>query len=284
MTRLKNPKQNRRQETMKPGRLFLFFLLIVILPHNSLCKIPIYKSVTLSQGVLNSAQEKVAVNFDKQENFWFGTAHNDSLFFLRIIFMDQTGIMKVMRGGLQLFFDPSGKRKRDISLKLERAEHEQLNFKERPEGRAEGSSRQRPNDPLLMIDKIFSKVIWTKYNHQFIFDRNFSSEPIHIDFKKNEKNFLVFEVTLHINELSAGTDLISLSAGIETGEGPAMQGGGSGSGMRHAGGEGGSGNMGGMGRMGGSGGMGGGRMGGQGGSPGGMSAYYPIRKWFLVEF
>jgi hypothetical protein len=197
--------------------------------------------------------------------------------------------MKLMRGGLNFYFDPTGKKKRSCSLKIEKEDMPQSGMGRMPADRNRTGQDQRMRNPATMIDQVLQKATLTKNGQPFVFNRILSKNPIKIDFSDNEQNQLVFELSIPMNEIPLEDGQKIFSLGIETGE--IEQGGFAGSGS----GPGGPGGMGGGmsgGRSGGGGGgrMSGGRMGGPGGGMGGQSAmqgdssaFTPIKLWFLVE-
>jgi len=248
-------------------------------------KLPVYRSVPLIKSA-DKAEELVAVNYDKNAKLLFGTASDDSLFFLRVVFVDQGSLMKLMRGGLMVFFDPSGKKKKNYCLKLERTEMQREGMNRMPEGNRTGEPDPRIRNPFGATDQLLTKATWTKNGHTLAFNRTLSKVPIRSEFLKNGKGEVVFELTLPLSEMELEKGQQIFSVGIETG---VMQmsgnpGGGSRPGGMSGGGRGGmeGGRMGG-GSMGGGGMGGGGSMGGSRPSGSGSPDMTPLKLWFMVE-
>jgi hypothetical protein len=278
-------------------------VILLMLNFVTFAKLPVYKSLLYTRAIEKITPEKVAINFDKKGKLWFGTASNDTVFFIRVIFQEQTSVMKLMRGGLNVYFDPSGKKKKNYALMLERSEMPQggqSRMGERGErgergmggerGKGGTGTDQRMRNPATMIGEVLTKASWIKNGHSYVFNRSQTKSPIRIDFTANDQNQLVYVVCIPMKELSLEKGQQIFSLGIETVEieQPDFQGSGGRSGGMSGGGRGemggggmSGGNMGGGGMRGG--GMSGGRMGGPGMSGGDSSTLTPIKLWFQVQ-
>ncbi len=262
----------------------LFILLISIVVVFSSCgKLPIYESKTY-----NIAPEKdefsnpLISNYDKKTNIGFEIANNDTNLYIKAVFYDRQSYIKIMRGGLIVCFDPSGKKKKQYMLKIERTKEQKIDMASMMSQMGMNPSA-RSQDLPAVINNTFTKVTWDKNGDEFIFYRNILRDPISVDLGPNNTNELVLEIKIPLKEipLEAGQNLFSL--GIESGaiSTSGMQGSRPSGGMHDGGGRGGGGG-GGRGGMGG--GMGGGKSGGGqrpgGGAPAGME---PIKLWFQVQ-
>ncbi len=248
-----------------------------------------------SKGLENSVPEKIAVHNDRKGKLEFGTASSDSLLYLKVIFQDQLSTMNLMRGGLNVYFDVTGKKRKNCTLKLERSEMPRDNSRfNRPQERGlDGPGPdQRQKNIVNMASKGLTKATWLKNGNTFVFDRAFPKNSFRIDFLSNEQNMLVLFIAVPLREIGLEKGQKVFSLGIQTGE--PEQSGLNGGGPRQGGmqrGGGMNGMEGGMpgGRMGGGGGIAGGRMGGGGGmshgpGPGGdSSGSTPVKLWFLVQ-
>ena len=266
-----------------------FLLLIGTLLFSSCTKLPVYKSKTYVAPEKEDFLNPISSHFDKKTNIGFEVANNDTNLFIRAVFHDRQSYMKIMRGGLTVYFDPSGKKKKQYQLKIERAQKQKIDMASMMSQMGMNPSA-RAQDLPAVIDATYNKVTWDKDGDEFVFYRNILKDPIQVDLSPNKTNELVLEIKMPLKEipLEAGQNLFSL--GIESGSMPSnsmtgsrpnsgMRGGSSGSrpsgGGRSSGGGGG---------RGGGGGMGGGKSSGGsrpgGGSPSGME---PIKIWFQVQ-
>jgi hypothetical protein len=266
-----------------------FFILSLIYAANAANKeLPVYQSSPFNPATVNAKPEQVAVNYDKKAHLMFGTAYCDTVFFVRVIFLDKNNFMKLVRGGIFVYFDPEGKKKKSNFFKLERYEWEKKDIGKMPDPRTMKAGGQRDMDPVMMITRSLMKATWTKKDQSVIFDRNMKKDPIRTEFLKNDQDQLVFELELRMSEMPLVQGQKQFSIGIETGDiSEGFQSGGA-RGRDGMPGEGG--NMGEGSRGGGGGsGMPGGRMGGPGGGRGGSGPTEgsapdttPMKLWFMV--
>lgn len=260
-----------------------FIVIVFLLMTFSCAKTPLYKSQQISVNKQETFSNPLSAHYDKNSNTSFQLANNDTFLYVQAVFHSQESLMKIMRGGLILNFDPEGKKNSYYQLKVERSEKSQseiYGLGQQNKSQNIGSERNLP----MMIGMTFNKVTWNKNGKEFVFYRNILKEPIGVDFGPNEQNELAFNLKIPLTEIPFSMNQKIFSMGIETGktslnnrEGqrPAgnMQGGGSG--QRGNGGGGGRGGMGGGMHSGSGGGM------SQGGSyPSGMS---PLEFWVQVQ-
>lgn len=261
----------------------LFFSIVFLFA--SCAKLPVYQSKTYAQAENNDFLNPLSANFDKKNNISYGVANDDTHFYIQVIFQNRESLMKIMRGGLTVYFDPSGKKKKDYQLKIEKAEVQLSEYElmNRQENRKLNNPQQ--NMPAT-IDAMYNKVTWDKNGDKFVFYRNLQQEPIAVSLGPNKQNQLMLEIKMPLSELALTDGQNHFSVGIETRSLSTgnMGGGRPSGGMRPSGG-------------GGMGGRGGGGMGGRGGRSGGgmhsgggsrpsggsSSGMEPISIWFKVQ-
>ncbi|MCF6358161.1 MAG: hypothetical protein L3J54_10185 [Draconibacterium sp.] len=257
----------------------LFILIIsTIVLFSSCSKLPIYESKTYVAPEKDEFSNPLISNYDKKTNIGFEIANNDTNMYIRAVFHDRQSYIKIMRGGLIIYFDPSGKKKKQYMLKIERAKKQKIDMASMMSQMGMNPSAKSQDLPAV-INTTFTKVTWDKNGNEFIFYRNLLRDPISVDLGPNETNELVLEIKIPLKEIpiEAGQNLFSM--GIESGaiSTSGIQGSRSSGGMRGGGGGHGGGG-------GGRGGMGGGKPGGGsrpgGGTPSGME---PIKLWFQVQ-
>lgn len=258
-----------------------FFVLAIIVLFAACTKLPIYKSENLSSDTEMELPKINSNYFDKNNNVHFGIAHNDTHIFMKIIFHEEQSLIKIMRGGLNLYFDPEGNKKKNYELKIERTQKEPIDKTAFSQQDISSPSGRQKNLPSI-IDKIFTKVTWDANGKERIFYRDIQKHIIEVDFQPNVYNELVLLVAMPLSELPlADTNLLSM--GIETGSVSSPSGNKPSGNMHSSGKMGGrGGGMGGGGSRNGGGGM---RGSGGGGSPQGGSSQNasPLKIWFQVE-
>lgn len=264
-----------------------FVLLVLILLFSSCSKLPIYKSEDLNSSSENKLNQISTNNFDKSNNIHYGIANDDTNFYVKTIFHDDESVMKIMRGGFILYFDPESKKGKDYALKLERNENQQMNRSEFGSKKTSMRDMQRPNSAVI-LNRILTKVTWDANGKEFVFYRDMHQRSIDIKIHTNEFNELEILLRIPLSELPISASNL-MSMGIETGTVSSPKSGSPNGGMRPSGGMGG-GRGGGGGMSGGGGGGGRGGKGGGGGRPGGGSSggktsasTSPIKIWFQVE-
>ena len=262
---------------------------------SSCAKMPVFESKSTEPEKEVNSTLKIADHSDAKKNIDFGIANDNSNLYLQVNFHKQDDLMKIMRGGLHVYFDPSGKKKKNNALVIERIRrgrpesnnltHDDL-INMAMNNQAVGNRVQGPggfnSNVAELITKELEKVTWKKNDKEVTFYRNENNNPIVVDLESNSPIELVLTVKIPLTEISVNPGEM-VAIGIETGtpgngqarsastpQNGGMSGGMGGGGGGRGGGRGGGGNMGG-------GGMPGGAMG-----PG-QSSVQPYRFWFLAQ-
>ena len=152
---------------------FLYFL-------SSCAKLPVYESKNLEPDPVKEFQNVPTISSEKTEGFYYGVAHNDTSFYLKVLFQHPQSMMKIMRSGITVYFDPEGKKNKNYQLKIEKTE--------------------KQNMPSV-IGFVYTKVTWDADGKEFVFYRNLLKDPISVNLGPNEQNHLVLEVKIPIKEL-----------------------------------------------------------------------------------
>jgi hypothetical protein len=257
----------------------LFFSLV------SYAKIPIYQSKNLDSLITGKKIEFFADIIDEPDNLRFGIANNDTSLCLQVLFSDRRSLMKFVSGGLTIFFDPSGKKKRTNKIIIEKDENQKLDI---PAMMVQMRNPRVAGGQNLtaIVELVYNKVKWITKDNEFDFYRSLTKSPIRVEMITDKPSELLLEIVMPLKELAL-SETTPLSIGIETGT--ITMGGMSGS---PSGGNMSSGSAPGGGGMGGRGGGGGG--GGRSGSQkdfngvtqqggGSSSAMEPVKLWFQVQ-
>lgn len=252
---------------------FLLFL--------SCAKLPIYESKKYVESEKENLLNPLTSNYDKKSNIQIEVANSDTNLYIRTTFHDQQSYKTIMRSGLAVFFDPTGKKNKLYQLKIERGDA-QITEYALLSRQKENESRSQQQNIITGIDITYNKVTWDKNGKQYVFYRNLEKKPIRVDLKSNQHSelFLEIEIPLKLIPFKEGQSQFSL--GIESGPAKLQNRGGQkpSAGMNSGGGQGGrrgSGGGGGRGRT-------GGGMSSGGSHPTGTSgAMEPIKSWILVE-
>jgi hypothetical protein len=258
--------------------LNLFLALLVfaagMLVFSSCSKMPVYKSNSIAEPVNDKFALIQKMDYDKGTGVNYGVSNDDENLYLKASFNDAMSFRKILRGGLYVYFDPEGKKKKHYKLKIEK-----------PKKQQSGSQQMTPgsykNNLPLLIDNTLTQVTWTKNGEKQIFNRKLEKEPVFIDLAAGNRNDLVLKVKIPLKAIGLEDGQNTFSVGIESGyiSTGASGGGHPGGGMK--GGKGGG--HGGGGQGGGGGGRGHGMQ--SGGRPGGgmPSGMEPLHLWFQVE-
>jgi len=263
----------------------IFLLLLGIIIFSSCAKLPIHQSKNYEQAANNNFLNPLSANYDKKNNISYGVAHDDTHFYIQAIFQDRESLMKIAMGGLNIYFDSNGKKKKDYQLKIEKAEIQLTEYELMTrQGNRDLNNPQK--NMAASIDMMYNKITWDKNGDKIVFYRNLQREPVAVDLGPNKQNELMLSIKMPLSELPLAEGQNLFSVGIEIGANSKgnMANARSAGSMRKSGGS--------MGGRGGGGGGGGGRSGGgmsggrSGGSrPGGASpsGVSPINLWFQVQ-
>ncbi|MCY1722880.1 hypothetical protein OU798_21205 [Prolixibacteraceae bacterium Z1-6] len=101
-------------------------LLLLTAVFSSCSKLPINKSERISCLTEPNFPEIKTENHDKGNTINYGIANNDSALYLKAIFHKEEDLMKIMHGGISIYFDPEGKKGKEYNLKIERGEKQAM--------------------------------------------------------------------------------------------------------------------------------------------------------------
>lgn len=174
----------------------VFFAFIFLFA--SCAKLPVYKSKTYNQSENNDFSNPLSANFDKNNNISYGVANNDTIFYLQAIFQDQKSLMKIMRGGLTVYFDPEGKKGKNYQLKIEKTAVQLTEYELMTRQGNSNLSNSQQNMPTT-IDLMYNKVTWDKDGDKFVFYRSIQNKPIAVNLSSNKQNQLMFEIKIPLS-------------------------------------------------------------------------------------
>ena len=190
------------------------FIAIIFL-FASCAKLPVYKSKNYNESENNNFLNPLSANFDKKNNIRFEVSDSDTNLFLRFVFPDQLSLMKIMRGGLNLYFDPLGKKNQNYLLKIEKSEVQQNEFSLLSR-QMKGESGGGPQNMAGTIGAMFNKITWDKNGKQFVFYSNLVKDPISVELSTNKHNELILDVKMPLSEIALTEKENLLSIGLET--------------------------------------------------------------------
>ena len=214
--------------------------------------------------------------YDSKSKVRYGFGNDDSVFYLRLEFVDEQAASSIAKSGLKVYFDGKNKKHKDVYLNFptentkggDKPDFERPDFKQMPsnsqnsqEFDAEEATQEPPQMDVMQM--IADNAIWSVYGQPYLFNWKLEKSPFKVNASLNESNQLIYEACIPISEIEVSEDS-SFMFGVEfeksSGNRPEMD-----SEMGMQGGPGGGMPPGGMsGGM--SGGMGGGPDGGMGGS------------------
>ena len=183
----------------------------------SCSQLPVYKSKNYEQNGINKSPNSIADMYDKKANVYYGFANDKSHFYIQAVFSDRESLMKIMRGGLIIYFDPNGKKKKDYQLKIEKTDQLQNDYTMLSTQRPNPVKGERQSMPST-IAMVLNKVTWNKSGKEFVFYRNMQKEPVLVELLPAEQEQLILAIKMPLSEipLSAGNSMFSV--GIATGK------------------------------------------------------------------
>lgn len=256
----------------------VFIVIFLAVFSLSCAKFPVYQSQNFSANPAPSFSSIPTNHFDEKNNIHYGVATDDSTFYFKATMSDRTSYSKIMRSGLNLYFDPQGKKSKKYALKIERsADQISVQYFQRLQFGEPGLQ----GNMAAAINNALKKVTWDANGEEFTFYRSPHLYAIEINFTTNEYNELVLELEMPLKEIPVAEDR-TFAAGLETGSSAStMRGNGSLSAYSGSGrGRGSGGGMGGM--PGGRGGSRGGQMKSMQQKPNSASSSNAISSWFKV--
>lgn len=278
-------KSNTRKIKFTMKKYLRILCLLFIVGFLSCSKMPVYQSKESSITEQENFPLISTDQNDKTNNVSYGVADNNKDLYLKAVFHDQESLMKIMRGGgLNIYFDSSGKKKKDYKLAIERSLEQAMAANSIRQEYGTDREKMRQNMSSV-ISLMFDQVTWDADGQEFVFNRNVLQDPIRVELETNNRNELVLAVKIPLEELDLPEGQDYFTMGIETntistemgGRPNGSMGGSRGGGQSRGGGGGG-------GQRGGSGGGGGGSKGNpQGASGGSSSGMSPIKIWLQVD-
>ncbi len=247
----------------------------------SCAKLPIYESNKYVESEKENLLNPLTSNYDKKTTIQIEVANNDTNLYIRATFHDQHSYKTIMRNGLTVFFDPTGKKNKRYQLKIQRGNTQVTEYELLSRQKENESNRQQQNI-ITGIDITYNKVTWDKNGKPYVFYRNLEKKPIRVDLESNPQNklFLEIEIPSKLIPFKEGQSKFSLgieSGAIESGNMNRQRPSARMSGAGEPGARRGSGGGGGRGRS-------GGGMNNGGSRPAGNSgAMQPIKSWILVD-
>lgn len=299
---------------------FIGAAIIMVALFSSCAKLPIYESKNVNPPVPVDSKLKLADKEDSKKHLDYGVATDDANLYLQVCFHDQKNMSQMLSGGLNIYIDKTGKKKRDCVLSIENSpgmqagpgkmkgsEHGETNRNNPPErgqqgmpemqksgeqGQGEMKESQDMNANVPMkVSRELNRITLTKDDEITFYSSLYDDKVV---VKAEPYNFtqLMLTVKIPFSEIDVQRGE-QLALGIETGkssdseenqQGSSPEEGGmsGGPGGSAGGGPGGSMGMGGGPGGGGPGGMQGGGMGG-GMQSSSQSSGSPLKFWFLTQ-
>jgi len=196
-------------------RSFLFGMILLL---SSCSVMPVCQSTKTG----NQESEKLAKTtyIDKNTNLIFCVSHNDTELQITMLF-DTLCLQKISRQGFFFYFDPAGKKKRDISLKIfpeqkvpgQSGEKGFSGTGEQPEGGMMSFHRFQPMNKLC--GEKLTSAIWKTKSNIYAFDIRYSIHPVHVTTKTLDNGMWQVKADIPFSELS-DKPMEYLALGVET--------------------------------------------------------------------
>ena len=145
---------------------FLFFVFGILLI-SSCAKLPVYESKKYVTSDNEDFLNPITSNYNEKENIHFGVADDDTSLFVKVIFHERESLMKIMRGGLNIYFDAEGKKKKDYQLNIEKAEVQLTEYELMTRQRS-GDLNNPQQNMAATIGLMYNKITWDKNGDRFI--------------------------------------------------------------------------------------------------------------------
>ena len=135
----------------------IFLLLSTVIFFSSCSKLPVYNSQKYVANEKEDFINPLSANFDKKNNISYGVANDDTHLYVQAIFRKRESFMKIMRGGLTVYFDQEGKKKKKYQLKIEKSEVQLTDYELMTRQGNYNLNNQQQNMPAT-IDIMFNKI------------------------------------------------------------------------------------------------------------------------------
>lgn len=192
----------------------LLVLLVLLQVVTSCSVMPVCQSSKIDVSTNENKIDKTTF-FDQNSNIRFFVSDDETNLQVIMVF-DSLNLQKISENGFYLYFDPTGKKKRDISLKIFPERKNQKDF-----NRSERSGRTRNDTGQNFLSFNYNSVdqltsaIWKTKNNIYAFDIRFSLHPITVKTKTLENGEFQVKVLIPLTELDS-KPVQYLSLGIET--------------------------------------------------------------------
>jgi len=252
--------------------------------------IPVYKcSVIKTTGT--EFPESTSKYTDNDGQIEFGMVRDTQNVYISIVFLDKRAPAKLMRNGFNVYFNSHGKKEKEYTLMFPVKMEGDFMKNAEPRNDYERLAAQQHKGFKGMMEKFPDEAKWKDKSGTTVFRWRESSNPCKLEMITNEREQLVYHITLPLNQLFENNKKkTNLAIGFESkasGNNIGNRMGGPPGGGRPGGGEGGMGGPGGGNMPGGDGPGGPGNMGPRGGNPQGQpgqdqNANKSLKTWFLI--
>ena len=214
---------------MKTTKNFMLLAICTIFLFSSCAKMPVFESKSTEPGKEVNSTQKIADHTNAKKNIDFGIANDDANLYLQVNFHKQEDLMKIMQGGLRVYFDSSCKKKKYNALVIERIGRGRPGSNNINAGdlinmaannQPPGNRAQRPGglnaNVAESITNELKKVTWKKNDTEVTFYSDENNNPIVVDLESNSPLELILTVKIPLSEISVNPNEI-IALGIETG-------------------------------------------------------------------
>ncbi len=151
---------------------------------------------------------------DSESMIGYRISNDNSTLTLRMATHEKSSIMKILRTGLTVYFDPSGKKKKTIAIKYPSEQKGQQLQKEKGQKQTEN---KRPGQIPLeeMIQKAPDLILYMNKDTTIHYSR-LTNPPVNVKLSTIHEGELTYELTIPI-QLISSNGLDNISIGVESG-------------------------------------------------------------------
>lgn len=166
--------------------------------------------------------------FDSSTKIRYGIGNNDSILYLRMEILDEDIARKVIRNGLYVYFDETGKKKKDLALNfpMEDQPKEMKNMgnsNQKPPMTRDNNSKSQPtksNAPSIddLMETVSEKAEWIVYEDSYQFNWKLEKSPFSVKITKGDIDQLIYEAYIPLSQFLMHPENNSFSLGVEIGK------------------------------------------------------------------
>jgi hypothetical protein len=168
--------------------------------------------------------------FDTKTKIRYGFGNNDSIFYLRLEMLDDTIARNVLQNGLYVYFDETGKKKKELAMNFPMSYQLEGMGKDKKESQKRPMNRSTLQSPDMknigqgsampdIFEMVPEKAAWMVNGESYLFNWRLEKAPFIVTISKGDIGQLVYEAYIPISQfmMQAGNSAFSLGVEIQEG-------------------------------------------------------------------